>query len=90
VSGNRRYVTYAQTGFVLRHACCSLLAMVGTNSAVRGELERAGSASRKQYQATLQDLVLGPEEAQRLRETGLRSPFTMVPARAACGSMAHI
>ena len=32
--------------------------------------------------STLQDLVLGRKEGERLRETGHRSPFRMIPARA--------
>jgi hypothetical protein len=58
----------------------TLLIMIGVGNAIRGS--KADTASPIQLRATLQDLVLGREEGQRLRETGLRSPLRMVPARA--------
>ena len=57
--------------------------MAGVGSAIRGEPNPQGAAaSPTQFLATLQDLVLGYEDGERLRETGLRSPFRMIPARA--------
>jgi len=57
--------------------------MAGVGSAMRGEASQKTAATRPiQFRATLQDLVLGREEGERLRETGLRSPFRMIPARA--------
>jgi hypothetical protein len=56
--------------------------MIGVGNAIRGELSKADTAGPIQLRSTLQDLVLGREEGQRLRETGLRSPFKMIPARA--------
>ena len=60
----------------------TLLIMIGVGNTIRGELSKADTTSPIQLRATLQDLVLGREEGQRLRETGLRSPFRIVPARA--------
>jgi hypothetical protein len=60
----------------------TLLIMTGVGNAIRGELSEADTARAIQLRATLQDLVLGREEGQQLREMGLRSPFRMVPARA--------
>jgi len=39
-------------------------------------------ASVSKFRAALQDLVLGHEEGELLRETGLRAPFRVIPARA--------
>jgi hypothetical protein len=39
-------------------------------------------ASLTKFRSTLQDLVLGREEGDRLRETGRRAPFRVIPARA--------
>jgi hypothetical protein len=61
----------------------SLLIMAGVGSAMQGEPNQKTAAARPiQFRATLQDLVLGREEGERLRETGLRSPFRVIPARA--------
>jgi hypothetical protein len=57
--------------------------MAGVGSAIRGEPNpQRAAASPTLFRATLQDLVLGHEDGERLRETGLRSPFRMSPARA--------
>jgi hypothetical protein len=57
--------------------------MAGVGSAIRGEPNpQTVVASPTQFRAALQDLVLGHEDGERLRETGLRSPFRMIPARA--------
>lgn len=57
--------------------------MAGVGNAMRGEPnQRTATASPTQFRATLQDLVLGRKEGERLRETGHRSPFRMIPARA--------
>jgi hypothetical protein len=57
--------------------------MAGVGSAIRGEPKpQTAAASPTQFRAALQDLVLGHEDGERLRETGLRSPFRMIPARA--------
>ena len=57
--------------------------MAGVGNTMRGELnQNTATAIPIQLRSTLQDLVLGPEEGERLRETGLRSPFRVIPARA--------
>lgn len=57
--------------------------MAGVGNAIRGEPnQKTATARPTQFRATLQDLVLGHEEGERLRETGLRFPFRMIPARA--------
>jgi hypothetical protein len=61
----------------------SLLIMAGVGNTMRGELnQNTATAIPIQFRSTLQDLVLGHEEGERLRETGLRSPFRVIPARA--------
>jgi hypothetical protein len=61
----------------------SLLIMAGVGNTMRGELnQNTATAIPIQLRSTLQDLVLGHEEGERLRETGLRSPFRVIPARA--------
>jgi hypothetical protein len=61
----------------------TFLIMAGVGNARRGEPnQRTATASPTQFRATLQDLVLGRKEGERLRETGHRSPFRMTPARA--------
>jgi len=57
--------------------------MAGVGNTMRGELnQNTATAIPIQLRSTLQDLVLGHEEGERLRETGLRSPFRVIPARA--------
>jgi hypothetical protein len=57
--------------------------MAGVGSAIRGEPNpQTVAAGPIQFRATLQDLVLGHEDGERLRKTGFRSPFRMMPARA--------
>jgi len=61
----------------------SLLIMAGVGNTMRGELnQNTATAIPIRLRSTLQDLVLGHEEGERLRETGLRSPFRVIPARA--------
>ena len=57
--------------------------MAGVGNTMRGELnQNTATAIPIQLRSTLQNLVLGHEEGERLRETGLRSPFRVIPARA--------
>jgi len=57
--------------------------MAGVGKVMQGEPnQRTATAGPTQFRATLQDLVLGGKEGERLRETGHRSPFRMIPARA--------
>jgi hypothetical protein len=61
----------------------TFLIMAGVGKAMQGEPnQRTATAGPTQFRATLQDLVLGGKEGERLRKTGHRSPFRMIPARA--------